>query len=302
MDDQLVHDEAWHACDGLPQDVSLDFIYLDPPYGVGTRMTARTAPGEHRGRGGKQSGPVAYADTEPVGDLVAMIVRAAKSIQARMNPSASFAVHLDHRAVHETKVALDGIFGSTAFLGEIIWIPGNGARGRSLSMTHQTILLFARSNADRKRARWNVEHPLLRESFAKTSLAMHFIKVDEQGRRFRERVIAGKSYRYFADEGRKLGSVWADIPAMRANTPLNKEGTGYPTQKPEPLLERLIVATTEPGDVVADFMCGSGTTLAVAARLGRRFVGGDREALAIETTSRRLTSQGARFTLVSARL
>lgn len=300
MDDRLVHGEAWDACDGLPSEVRLDFVYLDPPYGVGTKMTARTAPGERRGRENKESGPVAYADTDPVAALVAMIARAATSIRARLNPSGSLAVHLDHRAVHETKVALDAVFGRGAFLGEIIWVPGNGARGHGLSMTHQTILFFARSSADRKKARWNVDHPQLRESFAKTSLSMHFTKVDDDGRRYRERVINGKAYRYFADEGRKLGSVWTDIPAMRANTPLNKEGTGYPTQKPEPLLERLIVATTEPGEVVADFMCGSGTTLAVAAKLGRHFVGGDREELAITTTTRRLEALGAPFSFTRA--
>src|SRR4030095_11982409 len=101
---------------------------------------------------------------------------------------------------------------------------------------------------------------------------MHYTREDEQGRKYRDRTIGGKTYRYYADEGRRLGSVWTDISAMRANTPLNPETTGYPTQKPERLLERLLVATTKENEVVADFMCGSGTTGAVAARLGRRFV------------------------------
>lgn len=101
---------------------------------------------------------------------------------------------------------------------------------------------------------------------------------------------------YYADEGRRLGSVWVDIPAMVANTPLMNEGTGYPTQKPEKLLERLIVATTKEGDTVGDFMCGSGTTLAVAHKLGRSFIGGDMGALAIEITRRRLEALGAAIT------
>jgi site-specific DNA-methyltransferase (adenine-specific) len=87
---------------------------------------------------------------------------------------------------------------------------------------------------------------------------------------------------------------------MNANTPLRKEATGYPTQKPERLLERIIRAASRPGDTVADLMCGSGTTLVVAARLGRRFVGGDASELAIATTSRRLELAGVPYRLVAA--
>jgi site-specific DNA-methyltransferase (adenine-specific) len=121
---------------------------------------------------------------------------------------------------------------------------------------------------------------------------MHFTAKDAAGRRYRERVVAGKTYRYYADEGRRIGSVWTDIPAMVANTPLCQEATGYPTQKPELLLERIIRASSEDGDTVADFMCGSGTTLVVAARTGRRFIGGDASAAAIEIARRRLAAAG----------
>src|SRR5258706_16084176 len=102
---------------------------------------------------------------------------------------------------------------------------------------------------------------------------MHFKSKTRDGRAFRERTIGGKTYRYFADEGRRLGSVWTDISAMGANTPLRKEATGYPTQKPERLLERIVRAPSHPRDVVADLICGSGATLGDAARLGRTFDG-----------------------------
>ena len=88
---------------------------------------------------------------------------------------------------------------------------------------------------------------MLREPYAETSLAMHFTHRDEDGRLYRERVIGGKAYRYYADEGRRLGSVWTDIPAMVANTPLRREATGYPTQKPERLLERIVRASSRAG-------------------------------------------------------
>ncbi len=301
-DNLLLHAAAWDAPGLLPSGRELDFVYVDPPYGVGTEMTARTGMGERRGRKQEGSGPVAYDDSQPIDALVAMIARAAAALRERLAKGATFAVHLDHRAVHEAKVALDAVFGRGAFIGEIIWVPGNGARGRGLSMTHQTILLFARSPSDRKLVRWNSELPQLREPFARTSLDMHFTNVDADGRRFRERIVAGKSYKYYADVGRKLGTVWSDISAMRANTPLNKEGTGYPTQKPEALLERLILATTTEHGTVGDFMCGSGTTLVVAARLGRCFIGGDVAELAIETTQRRLEAQGASFRLLAQKM
>ena len=88
-----------------------------------------------------------------------------------------------------------------------------------------------------------------------------------------------------------MGSVWGDIPAMVANTPIVGEGTGYPTQKPERLLERIVRASSVEGAVVADLMCGSGTTLVAAARLGRRFVGSDQSNVAVEITAKRLTKQ-----------
>jgi site-specific DNA-methyltransferase (adenine-specific) len=121
---------------------------------------------------------------------------------------------------------------------------------------------------------------------------MHFKHVDAEGRRYRERVINGKAYRYYADEGRRLGSVWTDIPGMVANTPLRREATGYPTQKPERLLERIVRASSLPGGVVADLMCGSGTTLVAAARLGRRFVGGDKSDVAFQVARERLAREG----------
>src|SRR5690606_22742028 len=152
----------------------------------------------------------------------------------------------------------------------------------------------------RKGLTFRADHPLLREPFAETSLSMHFKSVDESGRRYRDRTVNGKTYRYYADEGRRLGSVWTDISAMVANTPLMREGTGYPTQKPERLLERIVRASSEEGDTVADLMCGSGTTLVVAARLGRRFVGADQSELAIEVTRRRLDAAGVSYALSDA--
>jgi site-specific DNA-methyltransferase (adenine-specific) len=199
-------------------------------------------------------------------------------------------LHLDHRAVHEAKALADRIFDRGAFLGEIIWVPGNGARGvrRGPGMTHQTILLYAGGS----RFIWNARDPGLREPFAATSLSMHFTNAGPDGRRYRERKIGGKTYRYYADEGRAIGSVWSDCPAMIANTPLRRETTGYPTQKPLKLMNRIVRASTSPGGLVVDPFCGSGTTLVAAHQLGRAFVGLDVGEMAIAIAGERLLAEG----------
>ncbi len=98
-----------------------------------------------------------------------------------------------------------------------------------------------------------------------------------------------------------MGSVWTDIPAMVANTPLRSETTGYPTQKPIRLLERIVRASSAEGALVADLMCGSGTTLVAAASHGRRFVGADKSPLAISTAGRRLARAGFLYEGVDAK-
>jgi site-specific DNA-methyltransferase (adenine-specific) len=293
----LAHGDALDVCASLPDAERFDLVYLDPPFGVGATMTARLTAGQRRGAQQAESGPAAYEDRDDAGALVALLTPRLAAIQRRMAPGATLYLHLDHRAVHEAKVAADGVFGRGAFLGEVSWSPGNGARGaRGFSVTHQTLLVYARRPDERQLVVYNAADPALRESYADTSLKMHFRQVDADGRRYRERVINGKAYRYYADEGRRLGSVWTDIPGMAANTPLRREGTGYPTQKPEKLLERIVRASSREGQTVADLMCGSGTTAAVAARLGRRFVAGDRSELAVTLTEARLRTQGAVFT------
>jgi site-specific DNA-methyltransferase (adenine-specific) len=288
------------VCARLPPDVRFDLVYLDPPFGVGTTMAARMSKGQARGSRQPASGPAAYEDRDAADKLVEMLEPRLAAVRERMTPEATLYLHLDHRSVHEVKVGADRVFGRGAFLGEAIWTPGNGGRGaRGFAVTHQTILLYARRPEDRTLVVYNAADPILREPYAETSRAMHFTHRDEAGRLYRERVIRGKAYRYYADEGRRLGSVWTDAKAMVANTPLRREATGYPTQKPERLLERIVRASSREGATVADLMCGSGTTLAVAARLGRRFVGGDASPLAFEVTSGRLKHNGVPFSVLT---
>jgi site-specific DNA-methyltransferase (adenine-specific) len=257
-----------------------DLVYVDPPFNT------RAHHGVRRGRGARASGARAYADTFTTVDVfLEMLGPRLAVMRDAMTEQGTLVLHLDHRTVHEAKVLADRVFGAGAFRGEIIWVPGNGGRGgRGPSVTHQTLLVYARG----KHPIWNAKDPALREPFAETSLRMHFSSIDAAGRHFRERRIGGKTYRYYADEGRRLGSVWTDCPAMSANTPFSSETTGYPTQKPEALLERIVRAASTPRSRVLDPMCGSGTTLAVAARLGRPFVGIDQSAAAFAVAKKRL--------------
>ena len=270
---------------------SADLAYLDPPFAVGVDFGARSSAGGARA----DLTHVAFSDRWP--SLEAYLawleprIAATRSVLSRRG---TMWLHLDHRAVHEAKLVCDRVFSRRAFLGEVIWVPGNGAKSRKgLGVTHQTLLVYAAGDD----VVWNKDDPTLRAPYAKTSLAMHFKTKDEAGRAFRERTIAGKTYRYYADKGRAIGSVWSDCPAMVANTPLLKEATGYATQKPIKLLDRIVRASSEPESLVVDPFCGSGTTLVAAARLGRRFAGCDIGELAIATTAKRLREEGVGFDL-----
>jgi site-specific DNA-methyltransferase (adenine-specific) len=257
-----------------------DLVYVDPPFDTRVRHRAR------QGRGDRARGEPAYDDRWGGTDaFIAMLEPRLAAMRDAMSERGALYLHLDHRTVHEAKVCADRVFGRGAFRGEIIWVPGNGARGQAgPSVTHQTILVYARG----RELIWNGDDAALREPYATTSQRMHFAQKDASGRAFRERTLGGKTYRYYADRGRRRGSVWTDCPAMRANTPLLGEATGYPTQKPEALLERIVRASSVAGSRVLDPMCGSGTTLIVAARLGRKYAGIDASGVAFGIAGKRL--------------
>jgi site-specific DNA-methyltransferase (adenine-specific) len=264
-----------------------ELIYVDPPFNAGGKRRARLETGVERARG-----TLAYHDHfGGVDAFIQMLEPRLAAMRAVLDEIGSLWLHLSHHTVHEAKVAADRVFGRSAFAGEVIWVPGNGGRRRNgPSVTHQTILIYSGPRG----LVWNGDDEALRESYAETSLRMHFKEVDGEGRRYRERVIAGKAYRYYADAGRRLGSVWTDCPAMSANTPLTAETTGYPTQKPEALLERVVRAASRAGGAVLDPMCGSGTTAAVAVRLGRRALGIDQSPVACQIARARLAAALAR--------
>jgi hypothetical protein len=113
----------------------------------------------------------------------------------------------------------------------------------------------------------------------------------------RRQIKNGKEYITYADQGKLVTDVWTDIGGQTATSPIQSESTGFASQKPERLLERIIAGTTQPDYLVADFFCGSGTTGAVASRLGRRWIMSDFGQQAIHITRQRLLAQGASFAL-----
>lgn len=262
-----------------------DLVYVDPPFAAGGRRGARLEAGE------RSQGTTAYEDHwGGIDGFLDMLRPRLDLMYESLSPRGSLWIHLDHRAIHDVKVLCDERFGRARFEGEVIWVPGNGGRRRSgPSVTHQTILIYSRS----KDFYYSTDDVALREPYAQTSQDMHFRSVDADGRRYRERTVNGKTYRYYADRGRRLGSVWTDLPSMRANTPLLRETTGYPTQKPLGLLDRIVRLATPAEGTVLDPMCGSGTTVVAALRAGRRAMGIDRSDIAVATARRRLVEADA---------
>ncbi len=268
---------------------SCRLAYLDPPFHVGVKFRARGADGT------RARGPVAYTDTWPsLEAYCAWLLARAQVVWDCLSPDGTLWLHLDRRAVHTMKIALDGLLGAAAFQGEIVWVPGNGGRAKhGPNHTHQSLLVYAKS----RKYIWNAHEPCMREPHAATSIRMHFTHKDETGRAFRERTVNGKLYRYAEDEGRAIGSVWLDCPSMVANSPLGTETTGYPTQKPLKLLDRIVRVSTNPGDRVIDGFTGSGTTLLAAAMANREGIGFDVGELSRQTCVARFQGANVRLDL-----
>jgi DNA modification methylase len=265
---RLVCADALHVLRGLP-DAHVDLIYVDPPFATGRKM---------HGRRGSYDDP---GGIEPYLDWLTPILEQTRRVLAAR---ASLFVHLDFRAVHHVRVALDRIYGAQRMVNEIVWCYSVGGKSpRSFGRKHDTILWFAR----------DAHHHFFADAVRVARRAGSHMKVerDEHGRAVqvkRDRKT-GKLYRYPVHEGKVPEDWWTDIETLNRG---DRERTGWPTQKPEKLLERIVAAACPPGGLVADFFCGSGTTAAVAHRLGRRFLAVDAAPAACEITRARLAAAG----------
>ncbi len=262
--DRLVHGDAIDVAAALP-DRALDAIYIDPPFGTGTVRT---------GRG------LRYTDRADDPDaFVHWLSPLLEHSRRVLTPTGSLFVHLDYRAVHYVKVHLDRLFGRARFVNEIVWCYAVGGKSRrGFGRKHDTILWYARGDD------WAFYPDAVRVPRRGGSHMRLVDGVQEKTDR-----KTGRVYRYPVHAGKVPEDWWTDVETLNHS---DRERTGWPSQKPERLIARILGAVTQPGDRVADWFAGSGTTAAVAQRLGRGFLTTDREASAIAVCVKRLTSQG----------
>jgi site-specific DNA-methyltransferase (adenine-specific) len=188
-------------------------------------------------------------------------------------------LHCDWHRSHQLKLIMDEVFGVNHFRNEIIWSYSTlGRPNDRFAQKHDTIFSYGKTD----QTFFNVDDAKV--PYSDEYIRSHFRDVDDEGRQCRKRFDAGKWRTYYPDSGMIPNDVW-DIPYENS---MSKNRLDYPTQKPEALLERLIKSSTVPGDLVFDCFMGSGTTQAVAMKLGRRFIGADINLGAIQTTTKRL--------------
>lgn len=258
--DRIVCDDNLVYMSSLP-DGCCDLIYADPPFNS-KRTVGPTK--RHRATFDDRHGEGVRGFLDFLGPRVLEMHRV-------LSPTGCLYVHLDWRTVHYMKMMLDEVFGQDHFLNEIIWsYRSGGVAKRWFARKHDTLLLYAREVGAHTFNR-------LRHGEYRTL----DLRMSSDGRPFKQ---TRNGRLYFHPEGPAIPDVW-DIPFLST---VSKERVGYPTQKPEALLERVIRASSNEGDVVADFFCGSGTTLAVAAKLKRRWLGCDLNPDAVAITQRRL--------------
>ncbi len=310
------------AAEGLRGKV--DLVYVDPPY-ASDRSWALEArlDGPADGRVRRH---VAYDDKLDPSDYLDMLAPRLGALAELLSPTATIWVHLDWRSAYLVRVVLDELLGRDAFLNEIVWrrAPnlGRQATSQQFGRTLDTILVYGAhprngrgtgsvlipptrlEPIDPAAVRWDGDpetggRPFTtapRGDYTDTSIA----RLDAEGRI--HRTPSGKVYvKYFlvkdADgvwcRERRVDALWTDVPPLRHAAV--GERTGFPTQKPRALLERIITCATKPGALVVDLFGGSGTTAESAHALGRRAIVGDAGGVGLATTRARLALRRGRL-------
>ena len=248
-----------------------DLIYADPPFFTNRRFKARVGRGEDSRRPSEWQLAEGYADHWPSLDAYLDFLYPRLWMMHRLlAPSGTLYLHLDWHANAYARLLLDELFGPERLLNEIVWVYHGPSPIRSaFNRKHDTILAYTKSDA----YYFNAE--AVREPYNPSTV-----------KTFRASRKAGFGKVPDLQRG-KVPEDWWYFPVVAR---LHKERTGYPTQKPEALLERIVKASSPPGGLVGDFFCGSGTTAVAADRLGRRFV-------AVDATRRALGTARARLAL-----
>lgn len=271
----------------------VDIIYIDPPFdSKADYRTKINLPGADLQQKPTVIEQFAYADTWEEGTIsyLKMLYPRLVLMKELLSEQGSIYVHIDWHMEAYAKIILDDIFNKENFLNEITWAYGAGGNPQSFfPRKHDSLLLYKKGDNV-----FNTDKPIMHVPYDKSTLDMHFKKVDAKGRRYRKQTVNGKDYITYADVGKLVTDVWTDIGAQNATSPISPEFTGYATQKPEKLLERIISASSNPGDLVCDFFGGSGTTAAVAERLGRRWITCDIGKPAALVMRKRFIDQGVK--------
>lgn len=244
----------------LPKE-SIDLIYIDPPFFTNKHYEviwgdeAEVRSFEDRWEGG-------------IEHYISWLEPRVHMMYEVLKPTGSFYLHCDWHANAHIRIMLDKIFGEKQFRNEIIWHYTGGGRAHNyFSRKHDTIFYYVKS----EKATFNID--AIRMPYKESSGYAKSGIVSKSGKRYLPN-----------PKGTPMDDVW-DIPIIN---PFSKERVGYPTQKPEALLERIVKASSNKGDLVADFFCGCGTTISVAQKLGRRWIGVDISPTAIKIMQRRL--------------
>lgn len=251
---------------------AIDLVYIDPPfdskadYIKKVKIKGEVVIGTQQGLLEEKQ----YTDIWENDEYLQFIYERLLIVKELLSEKGSLYVHLDWRKGSHIKLLLDEVFGEERFQNEIIWSYIIGASGNDrFGRKHQTILFYSKGDK-RTFNRKEIGIPYNPETIAraKRGEARYNVSPEE-----------------LEENGKNPGDVWTDITPIQGNS---IEGSDYPTQKPEALLERIIKASSNVGDVVLDCFMGSGTTLAVAQKLGRKWIGCDINIGAVQTATRRL--------------
>lgn len=287
----------------------IDLIYIDPPFATGADFSVKMEIGDAKWT--KEPSVIedkAYRDTWGKGldSYAQMMYERLVLMRDLLSESGSIYVHLDWRVGHYVKIIMDEVFGKDNFRNQIIWkratMSGAKVVGGQFGRNHDTIFFYSKTdNLVFKQSYLEYSQDYIDKKFIYTEKDGRVYRLQPKGTRsdkaieeFRKqgRIVESKfgyiQIKFYLDEmkGVALDDVWLDIQDIR--TIQSTEKANYLTQKPEALLERIMKSSSNEGDLVADFFCGSGTTGAVAEKLGRRWIMADLSRYAIHTTRKRL--------------
>ena len=260
----------------------VNLVYLDPPFLTGKTFEARVRVGAKEWKSGRGSLTLsAYHDSLTREAYLEKMRAVLVNARALMASDALMFVHIDWRMHPYLRLLMDEIFGESNFRNEIIWAyQSGGSARRYFPRKHDVILMYSKT----KDYDFHIQDvaevvPGGRENHMKRH-------VDADGRVYRSIRSGGRVYTYYDDDPVVPGDVWTDVNHLQQKDP---QRTGYDTQKPVRLLERIIKCSTQEGDLVCDLFAGSGTTAVAAANLNRRFLCVDQSPLAVAVAGKRLS-------------